>query len=379
MGTTADAGRAAGLEQVAAVKRMFAEAAEQAAVAEEHLRETRRKEESLRSAVVQERTAHHALEQRLLALEARSRASETDAEQPSPDPCNTHPDIAAHDRIWRAHWILSRPIRMPSAQRLTSTERFAGPESDPSIREFPVPELLYASRCLLQNGFAVLDNFWDIEKCRRIKAEIDSAWKQGELEPGKLGQGPVAGGGDGKLTTYRSDLIGWREGGDPGTTAATEYMEERADVFVQKLACLLSSIGACEWEPSIRTKMMFAVYPGDGTHYVKHYDNPNKNGRKLTMMLYLNENWKPEHGGLLRIGRDAIERAERPYTEIAPLMSRAVVFWSDKRCPHEVSPSWASRYTVTIWYLDAKERKEAQLRETQKPDSTAAQSRPLEL
>merc|ERR1712072_338804 len=105
----------------------------------------------------------------------------------------------------------------------------------------------------------------------------------------------------GAPTTLRSDLTVWHEGADPGTEAATEYMHNKADPFVQKLSVMLGSIGAETWEASARTKMMFAVYPGDGTHYVKHYDNPNKNGRKVSLLLYLNEGWREEDGGFLRV------------------------------------------------------------------------------
>lgn len=321
-----------------------------------------------RRAVVQERAALHAVEQRVIALQSEldKLGAGAAAGDPGADPSTIAAGIDAeeaappgpHDAAWRSHWILGRAMRMPSRADLRGTEKLPSPGTDPQLAGLPHAEILYATRCLLEHNFCVLDDFWPAEACRRIRREVDDEWNGGGLKHGQLGKGALASGGDG-ATTLRSDLISWHEGGDPGTDAATEYLHERADVFVQKLAVLLGTVTDERWEATQRTKMMFAMYPGDGTHYVKHYDNPNQNGRKLSMLLYLNDGWRPEHGGVLRIGREAVEHPARPYRDVAPLMGRMVVFWSDRRCPHEVSPAFTPRAAITIWYLDPDERRRA--------------------
>lgn len=41
---------------------------------------------------------------------------------------------------------------------------------------------------------------------------------------------------------------------------------------------------------------MLTCYPGGGARYIRHVDNGNRNGRKLTAILYLNPHWKEGDG-----------------------------------------------------------------------------------
>ena len=112
---------------------------------------------------------------------------------------------------------------------------------------------------------------------------------------------------------------------------------------------------------------MATCYPGGGAKYIKHVDNPDDNGRRLTLILYLNPHWQPGDGGELRIYLQ--EGEEETHCDVAPIMNRAVLFWAD-RVPHEASlgglcfgleshsffwqvlPSFAERYAITLWYYD---------------------------
>ncbi|KAI4469124.1 egl nine -related [Holotrichia oblita] len=103
---------------------------------------------------------------------------------------------------------------------------------------------------------------------------------------------------------------------------------------------------------------MVACYPGSGSHYVKHVDNPNKDGRCITAIYYLNLDWDVKRsGGLLRIFPEGW-RGDK-VADIEPVFDRLLFFWSDRRNPHEVQPAYHTRYAITLWYFDAVEREEA--------------------
>jgi 2OG-Fe(II) oxygenase superfamily len=88
--------------------------------------------------------------------------------------------------------------------------------------------------------------------------------------------------------------------------------------------------------------------PGNGSGYVRHVDfditrvngntdNDSVVGRKLTLILYLNENWSTEDGGSLRIysnrsGRDSDSDSDidsdinYDYVDISPKIGTLVMF-----------------------------------------------------
>ena len=100
-----------------------------------------------------------------------------------------------------------------------------------------------------------------------------------------------------------------------------------------------------------REEVQLTCYPGGGARYVRHVDNNSISegrargpGRCITCIYYANNEWKAADGGELRL------HLESQTVDIAPLGDRLVLFWSDERVPHEVLPSYAARYAVSMWY-----------------------------
>jgi SM-20-related protein len=80
-----------------------------------------------------------------------------------------------------------------------------------------------------------------------------------------------------------------------------------------------------------------------GARYVRHLDAfPGSDNRRVTAIVYLNPDWRPEHGGQLRLHVESVR-------DVEPTLDRLVVFLSD-RVEHEVLPARAERFAVTAWF-----------------------------
>lgn len=119
-----------------------------------------------------------------------------------------------------------------------------------------------------------------------------------------------------------------------------------------------------------RTHAMLAEYPGRGSRFVRHVDNTGRDGRRLTVLCYLNPDYAGEHGGALKV-YDADDADGSRGVEVAPAAGTIAMFYADET-PHEVLPSARSRHSFTVWYYDETEFKDA---ETRRGEAAAADSR----
>jgi len=133
----------------------------------------------------------------------------------------------------------------------------------------------------------------------------------------------------------RGDLTYWldRER-DTKIACFWELIDEM--MYIYNRYCFLSLSGY---------EFHFANYPPGG-HYEKHLDQfQNRNNRVISIIFYLNENWKEEDGGQLEILRD-----NHQSVLIEPLLGRCVMFKSAV-VPHRVLESKKNRYSLTGWLL----------------------------
>jgi SM-20-related protein len=91
----------------------------------------------------------------------------------------------------------------------------------------------------------------------------------------------------------------------------------------------------------------YAVYQ-QGGFYQRHRDSfddsdSEQKTRVISLVLYLNENWRPIDGGQLRL------YSENTFTDAEPISGTLVCFMS-REAEHEVLPCTAQRLSFAGWY-----------------------------
>ncbi|KAM9344523.1 egl nine homolog 1 [Symphorus nematophorus] len=203
----------------------------------------------------------------------------------------------------------------------------------------------YIVPCMNKHGICVVDNFLGAETGQGILDSVKALYETGKFTDGQL----VSQKSD-STKDIRGDKITWIEGRETGCERI-RFLMSRMDDLIRHCNGKLGN-----YTINGRTKAMVACYPGNGTGYVRHVDNPNGDGRCVTCIYYLNKDWSAkQHGGLLRI----FPEGKAQFADIEPKFDRLLLFWSDRRNPHEVQPAFATRYAITVWYFDADERARA--------------------
>ncbi|XP_010727904.2 egl nine homolog 2 [Larimichthys crocea] len=205
----------------------------------------------------------------------------------------------------------------------------------------------YIIPCMKYYGICVKDNFLGPQLGNRVLEEVEVLNQSGKFRDGQLvSQKNIP------SRSIRGDQIAWVEGREPECTSIGALMAHIDEAVMYSAAN--GQLGDCVING--RTKGMVACYPGNGAGYVRHVDNPNGDGRCITCIYYLNKNWDAKkQGGVLQI----YPEGKNVVANIEPMFDRLLIFWSDRRNPHEVKPAYSTRYAITVWYFDAKERAEA--------------------
>ena len=171
-----------------------------------------------------------------------------------------------------------------------------------------------------------------------LQAEAERAHAAGAFAAARIGRARDAD------PALRGDALCWLDSLDDAPEAIALLAELDALRVVLDHALLL---GVAEVEAH------YARYPA-GTHYARHLDRfhaaagrddapPPGGERVLSLALYLNESWRDEEGGALRL----YDGAGRGH-DVLPRGGDLVAFLSD-RVAHEVLPATRARWSVAAW------------------------------
>jgi len=185
---------------------------------------------------------------------------------------------------------------------------------------------------LAENGFSIIDNFLSPGEVQSI-LELED-FKNGMLQFKKAGIGKFH---DKQINeAIRGDYIQWID----RTTAAPPIQ-----TYLSKLNELISFVNQNLFLSLKDYEVHLTMYP-PGSYYKRHLDQFKKDDhRKLSVICYLNEDWKEEEGGQLRIYQS------EKVTDVLPAAGRLVCFRSDQ-LEHEVLPATRPRLSITGWILD---------------------------
>ncbi|GCC50747.1 oxidoreductase [Chryseotalea sanaruensis] len=185
---------------------------------------------------------------------------------------------------------------------------------------------------LVDKSYAIIDNFLTTDEVAQILTLPH--FNQHEQLFKKAGIGKNA---DLQINeAIRGDYILWLD----KNTAPPAAM-----VYLNRLNELIQHLNRSLFLSMKDYEVHMTVYPV-GTYYKRHLDQFKKDDhRKLSVICYLNTNWKEEEGGQLRIYTD------HDSFDVLPVAGRLVCFRSDV-LEHEVLPATRQRLSLTGWILD---------------------------
>lgn len=188
---------------------------------------------------------------------------------------------------------------------------------------------------LAEQNYAIIDNFLSQEEIDFYRSKIDSLYNDEQFKKAGIGAKE-------EQTIdkqVRTDYIFWLK--NDLENAASAVIFSKIDTLREyiRTMCFLN----------IQDMEMHLTYYPEGSFYKRHLDQFKENdNRELTFICYLNENWKEQHEGKLRI-----YLPDGSCIDIAPISGRLVCFRSHL-LEHEVLVTKKARYSITGWMLRMK-------------------------
>ena len=238
---------------------------------------------------------------------------------------------------------------------------------------------------LASKGYVVIPNFISDEMVSNLAKDVSDLRSKNKFQIAKIGQdstntlnknirvAETCFLGEGKLSDVPSPA---RDGLYAALDSARNSLSGNTRLDEQDWQTGEVSKGAPALDREL-TEMLYAYYPSGG-FYRRHRDAVPGSASLLrcySLLLYLNQGWKKEDGGELRMhfdsGGDFLPEGETPnFLDIEPKAGTLVLFKSDK-VPHEVLDTYSERLAVVGWYNRAPTMSDVNLLASQEDQSRA--------
>uniref|UniRef100_K3WGI2 procollagen-lysine 5-dioxygenase n=1 Tax=Globisporangium ultimum (strain ATCC 200006 / CBS 805.95 / DAOM BR144) TaxID=431595 RepID=K3WGI2_GLOUD len=208
-------------------------------------------------------------------------------------------------------------------------------------------------------GFVVKDAFLGSEHAVTVRDALLALTKTESFHEAKVGHGDHLR----NERAVRGDRIHWVK--RPSDLNRSDLLHPAILYLMKQVESAAYAFKQTNPDLDLRnvTSTQFAIFPGDGSRFVKHTDtystaHQDESGtssssdglvRVLTCVYYLNQDWVPEHEGQLRVYVKGTSTLLMQHWDVAPKLDTLVVFRS-LDVEHEVLPTFYERMAITVWY-----------------------------
>lgn len=180
-------------------------------------------------------------------------------------------------------------------------------------------------------GWVVQENFLSIKLVKELRRTLDDLYEKGALKKAAIGRGKSVH----TESTIRRDEICWFHNHELNKS------QEKLIQITEKLRLEINQkfyLGLFELE------VHFSLYLPN-TFYKRHLDqHKNQDARVLSIIIYLNVNWKSEDGGALHL---YLKNGKT--ISVLPQAGTMVCFFSAD-FEHEVMPATRERASLAGWF-----------------------------
>ncbi len=178
-----------------------------------------------------------------------------------------------------------------------------------------------------EHGACLLSDFPEPRVGKALRDALKQRQSTGSLRAAEVGHGKQ----HHLHTTIRGDATQWLDD-DSGWAAAS---------FLSSLRALRMSLNQRLFLGLVEEEAHFACYPV-GARYHRHRDQfHDSDARVLSLVSYLNHDWRQDEGGALRL------HLPQGTIDVLPHAGTSIIFASD--IEHEVLPATRERLSIAAW------------------------------